>query len=279
MMPIDFIGFYLILALYLGGACAFLLCLVKFQETVSRLALAATATAFALHTLLFAYRYVTFDYFPVTDAHQSFFFFAWTLVAVFMVFTLKYRVRVLGAFVTPLAVLFYISSAFQITHQPLPLPPVLRSWWLPIHSTLAFLGYGLFGVAFCAGLMYLIQETQIKKKRFSTLFYRLPALQTLDELNSLCLHCGFVFLTLGIITGSIWAEYAWGSYWSWDPKEAAALVTWLIYAALLHGRLNVGWRGKRAAALSILGFAAVLFTFLGVNTGLHSHALFVSHLP
>ena len=119
----------------------------------------------------------------------------------------------------------------------------------------------------------------IKNKKWSQFLHRLPSLQTLDDLNYLCLSLGFPFLTLGIITGSIWAEYAWGSYWNWDPKETWSLVTWLIYAALLHGRLTIGWRGRRAAYFSIIGFAVVLFTFLGVNLllpGLHSYDSFTS---
>ena len=127
--------------------------------------------------------------------------------------------------------------------------------------------------------MYVIQENQIKNKKWSQFLHRLPSLQTLDDLNYLCLSLGFPFLTLGIITGSIWAEYAWGSYWNWDPKETWSLVTWLIYAALLHGRLTIGWRGRRAAYFLIIGFAVVLFTFLGVNLllpGLHSYDSFTS---
>jgi cytochrome c-type biogenesis protein CcsB len=127
--------------------------------------------------------------------------------------------------------------------------------------------------------MYLIQENQIKKKNWGQFFYRLPPLQALDNLNYFSLRAGFFLLTTGIITGSIWAEYAWGSYWNWDPKETWALITWLIYAALLHGRLTLGWRGRRAAFFSLIGFGMVLFTFLGVNflfSGLHSYQSFSS---
>jgi cytochrome c-type biogenesis protein CcsB len=178
-----------------------------------------------------------------------------------------------------LATIFLITSASLFTQKPVQIPLQLRSIWLPIHTTLAFLGEAFLGLAFCGGLMYLIQENQIKNKKWSQFLHRLPSLQTLDDLNYLCLSLGFPFLTLGIITGSIWAEYAWGSYWNWDPKETWSLVTWLIYAALLHGRLTIGWRGRRAAYFLIIGFAVVLFTFLGVNLllpGLHSYDSFTS---
>ena len=107
------------------------------------------------------------------------------------------------------------------------------------------------------------------------LFKRLPPLNKLDEMNYRILTIGFPFLTLGIITGAVWANYAWGSYWSWDPKETWSLITWLVYAGILHGRLTVGWRGRRAAVFCIIGFGCVLFTFLGVNLllpGLHTYS-------
>jgi cytochrome c-type biogenesis protein CcsB len=170
----------------------------------------------------------------------------------------------------------------MLTEQPVPIPPALRSFWLPVHSTLSFIGEAILGLAFSVGIMYLIQENQIKKKKWGGFLHRLPSLKTLDDLNYLCISFGFPFLTLGIITGSIWAEYAWGSYWSWDPKETWSLITWFIYAALLHGRLNIGWRGRRAALFSIIGFGVVLFTFLGVNIlipGLHSYESLTSHAP
>jgi cytochrome c-type biogenesis protein CcsB len=122
--------------------------------------------------------------------------------------------------------------------------------------------------------MYLLMEKELKHKKMGAIFKRLPSLNVLDDINYRCLTIGFPLLTLGIITGSIWAEYAWGSYWSWDPKEVWSLITWLLYAALLHGRMTVGWRGRKAAILAIVGFCAILFTFLGVNLllpGLHTY--------
>jgi cytochrome c-type biogenesis protein CcsB len=138
---------------------------------------------------------------------------------------------------------------------------------------LAFTGNAVFTVAFAAGVMYLLQERMLKSKKFSALYHRLPSLETLDSINYKCLTFGFPLMTMGIISGAIWANSAWGGYWRWDPKETWALITWFLYAALLHGRLTVGWRGRRAAIFAIIGFLCVLFTFLGVNlllTGEHS---------
>ena len=113
--------------------------------------------------------------------------------------------------------------------------------------------------------MYLLQERMLKSKKFSGLFYRLPSLDTLDSMNYKCLTFGFPLMTMGIISGAIWANSAWGGYWRWDPKETWALITWFLYAALLHGRLTIGWRGRRAAIFAIIGFCFLLFSFFGVN--------------
>ncbi len=274
MIHLDTALFYSSLFCYLLGTCTFLFYLIKSHHRVGRFAYYATLGGFVFHTVLLLTLYLALKYFPVTNLHQSLSFFAWVLIAAFLVVHRKYDLPILGSFLTPVATVFIICSATFLTDQPIPIPPALRSAWLPIHSSLAFLGEAIFGIAFCVGIMYLLQERHIKKKRLSSLFYRLPSLETLDDLNYLCLSLGFPFLTLGIITGSIWAQFAWGSYWSWDPKETWSLITWLIYAALLHGRLITGWRGRRAALLSIIGFSAVIFTFLGVNLllpGLHSY--------
>jgi len=135
------------------------------------------------------------------------------------------------------------------------------------------LGYGTFAVAFCLAIIYLIQEHQLKRKKPGAFYYRLPSLEVLDFLSHKILSFGFPCLTIAIITGAMWASKAWGSYWSWDPKETWSLITWFIYAALIHTRVAVGWRGRKAAYLAIIGFIFILFTFLGVSLvmkGLHT---------
>jgi cytochrome c-type biogenesis protein CcsB len=172
----------------------------------------------------------------------------------------------------PVVFILMLSSS-MLPRKIEPLSPVLQSYWLGIHTVFAFIGDAAFAMAFGIGLMYLIQEHYVKSKHLGGLFRRLPSLQILDEINYRLITIGFPFLTLAIITGALWAESAWGSYWRWDPKEVWSLITWFIYALVLHVRLTVGWRGKRAAILSIIGFCVVLFTFFGVNLllkGLHS---------
>lgn len=238
--------------------------LVTLQEPVRRWAHGATWAAFGLHTLSIVVRFAEAGYTPVTNLHEALSFFAWCVTLLYLLLQFRFRVPSLGAFATPVAVVF-VLGAMAVPGEIQPLPAALQSWWLPVHVGLLFLGDGAFAVAAAAGVMYLLQERQLKRKRLGALFRRLPSLDVLDELNYRCLTLGFPLLTVGIITGAIWAQQAWGTYWSWDPKETWSLITWFLYAALLHGRLTVGWRGRRAAVWSLVGFGSVLFTFLGVN--------------
>ena len=137
-----------------------------------------------------------------------------------------------------------------------------------------FIGYSAFAVAFGVSFMYLLKQRHPDRKR--SMLGLLPDIDVLDDLNHQMVMFGFLFLSAGIITGAVWANSAWGRYWGWDPKETWSLITWFVYATLLHARLMRGWRGKRTAYLSIGGFAAVLFTYFGVNLlpGLHSYGSF-----
>ena len=134
----------------------------------------------------------------------------------------------------------------------------------------------MFAVAFMSAIMYLIQERQIKNKRFGSLYSRLPSLETLDTINHYSLMYGFLFLTIGMVTGAIYAQTVLGSYWQWDPKEVWSLITWLVYAALLHARVTIGWRGRRAAIMSIIAFLILIFTFIGASLWLSDYHSFKS---
>ena len=227
---------------------------------------------FLFHTIHLSKSFWATGIFPVTNAPEGLSFFAWILVILYIIIHIKNNIPVTGSFLTPLALLFIIIGR-MLSQEPILPNPILKSAWFPIHVTLAFIGNAFFGLAFISGVMYLLQEREIKSKRVGFIYSRLPSLKVLDSLNYQCLTLGFPFLTLAIISGAVWAEQAWGSYWSWDPKETWSLITWSVYAALLHARLNVGWRGRKAAIMSILGFVILLFTFLGVNyllKGLHT---------
>ena len=193
-------------------------------------------------------------------------------MALYLYFDLRYRLSVMGAFSSVLAVITMLGSGIAPKAVE-PLNPALNSWWFPLHVSFAFLGNAAFALAFGAGVMYLVQDKMLKSKRFSTLYHRLPSLDTLDNINYRALSLGFPLMTLGIMTGAAWAESVWGTYWSWDPKETWALMTWFVYAALLHGRLSIGRRGRRAAIFAIIGFGCLLITFLGANlllNGMHT---------
>ncbi len=209
---------------------------------------------------------------PLTNQYESMVLFAWATASVYLLLELRYKNRVIGAFVAfiPFLSLGLGSLLFDTTIRPLV--PALQSNWLTAHVITCFLGYAAFATSFGVSLLYIVKQRLDPEGRIAKV---LPSEDLLDHLNYRAIATGFPFLSVGIITGAIWADVAWGTYWSWDPKETWSLITWLIYAAFLHARLTRGWRGKRTAVLSVIGFAATLFTYFGVNfllSGLHSYA-------
>ena len=215
-----------------------------------------------------------YGYVPLSNMYESLIFFSWTIVLIYLILEFKYRQKIIGVFVTPFAFLAIALTSIipGIDAKITPLVPALQSNWLTIHVTTCFFGYASFAVSFGISILYLIRDRkEVQKKKVSKW---LPSTPILDEINYKSIVIGFPLLTLGIVTGAAWANYAWGSYWSWDPKETWSLITWFIYAAFLHARFTRDWRGKKAAILSIVGFTAVLFTYFGVNyliSGLHSY--------
>jgi cytochrome c-type biogenesis protein CcsB len=215
-----------------------------------------------------------YGYVPLSNMYESLIFFSWTIVFVYLILEFKYKQKVIGVFVTPFAFLAIALTSIVsgIDARITPLVPALQSNWLTIHVTTCFFGYASFAVSFGISLLYLIRDKRGGGDDGKTSW--LPATPVLDEINYKAIIIGFPMLTLGIITGAAWANYAWGSYWSWDPKETWSLITWFVYAAFLHARFTRDWRGRKAAILSIVGFAATLFTYFGVNyliSGLHSY--------
>ena len=214
---------------------------------------------------------------PFSNLYESVVFFSWTIVLIYALLDIKYKYRVIGAFVMPFALLGMSWAQLGMNNSIEPLVPALQSNWLLYHVVTCFLGYAAFAVACGISIMYLIKagsEGSADGKAASGLFAMFPPTKVLDDLNYRSIMVGFPLLTLGIITGAAWANYAWGTYWSWDPKETWSLIVWFVYAAFLHARITKGWVGKRTAWLSIIGFAATIFCYLGVNlflSGLHSY--------
>jgi len=215
---------------------------------------------------------------PLSNLYESVVFFAWTIILIYGLIELKYKYRVVGAFVLPFALLGMAWAQLGLHSGIEPLVPALQSNWLLYHVITCFLGYAAFAVACGISIMYLIKAKAegdtSSDVQAGSVIGMFPSIRVLDDLNYKAIMIGFPLLTLGIVTGAAWANYAWGTYWSWDPKETWSLIVWFVYAAFLHARITRGWVGKRAAWLSIIGFAATIFCYLGVNlflSGLHSY--------
>ena len=264
----------LVVLLYIVSTIGYIIYVFKNEMVYARFGRYSMFVAFILQLLIISARLYRIGNFPIATIFDSVTFFVMVMVAIYLAIEVKTRLFVLGAFIASIGLIFTLFS-LPFYRDVSPLPPVLKSYWFPIHAVSSFIGEAAFGVSFMLSIAYLIQERELRSKRFSFILKRLPPITKLDELNYNIIKIGFIFMTLGIITGSIWAHYAWGSFWSWDPKETWSLITWLIYAAILHARITAGWRGRRAAWLSIVGFISVMFLFLGVNMllpGLHTYA-------
>ena len=256
--------FEMALTFYFAAVIFGIVEIIRHGKTTQRLMLAAVALGFANHTVSIIYRYAVAGHLPITSPHEAASFFAWAIVFLFFLMEFRYKIGLLGAFIMP--VVFFLMFASSLLSRDIkPLSPSLQSYWLGIHTVFAFMGNAAFALACVTGVMYLLQEHYIKSKHLGDLFTRLPDIQTLDYLNYRLISIGFPALILAIITGSLWANTVWGSYWRWDPREVLALITMLIYAIILHARLLAGWRGRRAAVLSIAGFSFILLAFFGIK--------------
>jgi cytochrome c-type biogenesis protein CcsB len=265
---------------YFAAFFLYLLMMVMGKEYFGRVATFVTLGGLIIQTLAMILRWIEsyrlgIGHAPLSNLYESLIFFAWTIVVLYMVIELKTKTRTLGAFVTPLAflALAYASFSPNIQSHIQPLVPALKSNWLIAHVITCFFGYAASGLSLALSIMYLIKL--LESPRTKNIFLRLiPRLNLLDEVNYQMVVIGFLMLTLGIITGAVWAHSAWGSYWTWDPKETWSLITWLIYASVIHSRMVRGWKGKKISILCIIGFSCVMFTYFGVNylAGLHSYA-------
>jgi cytochrome c-type biogenesis protein CcsB len=226
--------------------------------------LAWLATAALLLSLVF--RAVATGHGPFANMYEFSMAFGFGILAAYLWFERKYHQRILGVIALPIA-LAMMLYARTIPADINPLVPALQNnLLLTVHVAVAIVAYGSFAIGAAAAALFLVQPEGGR--------WGLPKPSILDEIGYRSVIVGFPFLTLTIILGAVWADVAWGRYWSWDPKETASLVTWLIYGAYLHARVMRGWRGSRAGWLLLLGFVAVLFTYFGnlFFGGLHSYA-------
>ena len=263
--------FTAVMLLYLAAMVLYFIFLVIKHVKAGKIAGYVMVIGFVLHTAALVTRGIGAGRLPLTNQYEFATSFAWGISLCFLMFLWKYHFQALGAFVTPVIFLLIGYAAMQ-SREVRELMPALRSNWLGIHVSTAILSYGAFGVSFAVSLMFLMRQ-----KMKDNVFWQehIPEEQKLDMISYRAVSLGFLFLTFVIITGAIWAERAWDSYWSWDPKETWSLITWIIYALYLHLRISKGWKNKSAAMFAVIGFICVIFTYIGVNTlipGIHSYA-------
>ena len=253
-------------------------------------------------------RWINHQYFPLSNLYESLLFLTWCITLINIILELKSQSKLIGAIIIPIS-LFTISFASISLPQNMkaatPLVPALRSNWLMMHVTIMMLSYATLMIGSLMSILFLIissyknLNTNIQGnsqsynknlllkynldyvsnnenllKNTENNYKRINLLQSIDNLSYRIIGFGFPLLTIGIIAGAVWANEAWGSYWSWDPKETWALITWLIFAIYLHSRLNQSWQGKKPAILASIGFIIVWICYLGVNflgKGLHNY--------
>jgi len=263
--------FTVVMLLYFAAMVVYFIFFALKKERMAKVGGVILAIGFVLHTIALIARGIGAGRLPMTNQYEFATSFAWGLCLVLLVFIHRYHFDVLGTFAVPVMFLIIGYAAMQ-NKDVKELMPALRSNWLGFHVSTAIIAYGAFGVSFAISLIYLIRE-KLDENAFAA--SHIPDRENLDMISYRAVSLGLLFLTFTIITGAIWAERAWGSYWSWDPKETWSLVTWLIYAVYLHLRVGRGWSGKSAAIFAVIGFVCVIFTYIGVNTflpGIHSYA-------
>ncbi len=256
---------------YLVTMVLYALFFVLKKEKLGKIAGYIVAAAFVVHTIGLIARSIGAGRLPLTNQYEFATSFAWGICACYLIFLWKYKFRALGVFVMPVIFVIIAYAAMQ-SKEVRDLMPALRSNWLFLHVSSAIISYGAFGVSFAVSLMFLIRQRMVKSPFWQE---HIPEESRLDLISYRAVSLGFLFLTFVMVSGAIWAERAWGSYWSWDPKETWSLITWFIYAIYLHLRISRGWKGKSAALFAVIGFVCVIFTYIGVNTflpGIHSYA-------
>ncbi|MBA3016172.1 MAG: c-type cytochrome biogenesis protein CcsB [Proteobacteria bacterium] len=271
---------------YLFASILYIAIFIFRAEKIGYVASLVTLLSFLANTAGIILRWIEsyqmgYGHAPLSNMYESLVFFAWSIAIFYLWMEWKFKNRLIGAFAVPFAFfsMAYASFASEISSEIKPLVPALQSNWLIAHVVTCFIGYAAFAVAAGIGIMYLLKDRQEEAQKQKGaeqggLLSTLPALRIIDDMTYKCIVFGFVWLSAGIITGAIWANEAWGTYWSWDPKETWSLITWFVYAAALHARFVKGWGGRRIAWIAIIGMFSVIFTYYGVNfllSGLHSY--------
>ncbi|MCD4718724.1 MAG: c-type cytochrome biogenesis protein CcsB [Desulfobacula sp.] len=248
----------------------YLLFLFNQKSACQKTAFYLITTAIVFHFISMVIYTIASGHVPIQNLSQSLSLAAFALGSMFLFFQYKFNLKILGVFVSVLLSAIMLAVV-MIPDAPVEKNAILRGFWFYSHILLVFTGEAALALACGAGILYLLQEKGIKTKSPGFFFKRLPSLDFLDNVGYTCLTTGFALLTIGLVTGFIYAKTIWGRFWSWDPKEVFSVGTWMVYAALLHLRLYSGWRGRKSAIMTIIGFFIIIFTFLGVNMLLGGH--------
>jgi cytochrome c-type biogenesis protein CcsB len=249
----------LTLAFYAVGALHVLVQALTRKRLLARGTVAAILAGFVLHTAGLSQRWTEAGHFPAVGLHDGASFLAWAVVLGSLMIYVGTGVDALGLFAYPAA--FVLVLVANLTRAVATNDPTLKSLFLPVHTTLAFFGFAALFVAFAMGLLYLIQEHELKSRSPRSFYYMAPSLERCDTISGRSVAVGFAFLSLAIITGLLWSRSVHGRYWSWDAKEWSSLMAWALYVALILTRYRSGWGGRRAALLGIVGFVVVVYTF------------------
>jgi len=256
----SYLLFQAAFAAYLAATVIYTIFFFSQKIQVRDVARIVFIVAASLHTVNIIFRYIEAGHTPITSIHETISFFAWSVSWCHLSFRWRYTVKNSGIF-TVVIVFLLMLTASSASREIFPLPPEMQSWLLPIHASISIIAAAFLTLAAIGGIMYLLQERELKQKRFGFFFSRLPSLDTLDKLNQHCISIGFPLMTLGMFAGYIWARQIWGGRpWHWNPKIIMSIITWLLYAGLMHQRFTLGWRGRRAAWITVIAFFAVLLT-------------------
>ena len=258
---------FVILAGYAVCAVQSIIGLTAKRPWMNRLALVSLAVSFTAHTVWLFHRGITSGRCPLVDAQEKSAFLSWCLIVAYLIAQRWYRAGALRAFVFP--IIFVLASVAAIVpgtqDHPEGITNPLQKVLFPVHAGLILLAYSAFFIAFGAGLMFIIQERELKLKRFGSIFFRLPSLDTCDAISFKSMSAGFTLLTLGMAAGIIWSRVRDGIFWHGQPIEIFSVFTWIVYLLIIQSRINAGWGGRKAAVASIIGFALVVFSLAGVR--------------
>ncbi len=276
-MITEIVLMWIALTCYAVSSALYAVNVVFGSKWSARGALIAAMLGLVSHTAAIIVRWVAVGHGPYLGFYEVVSSLAWcTVVALVVIAWRRPGLQQIGVVIMPLALLS-VGAAMLAPKSQMEITGTLASWWLVLHVGFAKLTYGAFIVSFALALVFLIREHSTELPRWARFLEKMPSQQVIDDLSFKFIAVGFILLAIMIAAGAIWANEAWGRYWSWDPIETWSLISWLIYAAYLHLRLTMGWRGTKTAWIAVLALPVLVFAFLGVPLVYNSiHAAYLT---